>query len=145
MSTSSQAGTVVSVQICPGMRKPMQPQDAARLLTNFGIEGDRHAKPDFKRQVLLIEQETLDRLDLSSGTLKENITTRDIGLMALAPGQRLRLGSEAIIELTGPCEPCERMEEIRAGLQATLVGQRGMLGRVITGGTIHPGDTITLI
>ncbi len=47
-----------------------------------------------------------------------------------------------ILETTKPCTPCERMDEIRMGLQEQLQGKRGMLARVIRGGEIRAGDEI---
>jgi MOSC domain-containing protein YiiM len=93
---------------------------------------------------LLIEKETLDELGLRPGLVKENITTQGINLMALSPGQQLHLGKEVIIEVTGECEPCGRMDEIRQGLQAELQGRRGMLGRVVVGGAIRCGDSVAV-
>ncbi|MNC96587.1 MOSC domain protein [compost metagenome] len=61
----------------------------------------------------------------------------------LAKGLRLQIG-EAILEVTGPCDPCSRMDEIRMGLQQELLGQRGTLCRVVEGGRIQRGDTIEL-
>ena len=61
----------------------------------------------------------------------------------LTKGQRLQIG-EAILEVTGPCDPCSRMDEIRMGLQQELLGQRGTLCRVVEGGRIQRGDTIEL-
>jgi MOSC domain-containing protein YiiM len=119
----------------------MTPVASARALENFGLEGDRHAKSDSKRQVLLIETETLERLGLRVGEVKENITTRGIVLMNLPVGTRLRVG-EAILEITGVCHPCERMEELRSGLREELSGQRGMLARVAQSGTLNVGDAI---
>jgi MOSC domain-containing protein YiiM len=139
------AGAIVSIQRCPGMRKPMESLAEGRLIADLGLEGDRHAQMNKSRQILLIEAETLERLTLSIGDVKENITTRGIALMPLAAGQRVRLGVEAVLELTGECEPCPRMEEVRAGLQWTLQGQRGMLARVVTGGVIRAGDAITIL
>ena len=84
--------TVVGLQICPGHREPMTPVESARAVENLGLEGDRHAKGDSKRQVLLIEAETLEKLDLHVGDVKENITTRGIALMSLPIGARSARG-----------------------------------------------------
>jgi MOSC domain-containing protein YiiM len=132
---------VVGLQICPGYREPMTPVESARAVENLGLEGDRHAKGDSKRQVLLIEAETLEKLDLHVGDVKENITTRGIALMGLPLGTRLCVG-QAVLEITGECHPCSRMEALRPGLLQELGGQRGMLARVAQSGTINVGDTI---
>lgn len=136
-------GTVASIQICDAHRAPMRKLVSVSVIENLGLEGDRHAIPDGSRQVLFMDEETLHRLDLPSGAVKENITTRGIDLMSLAPGTQLRIGP-AVFELTKPCTPCSRMEEIRPGLQEELEGQRGMLGRVIRGGVIRAGDAIVV-
>ena len=135
--------TVVGLQVCPGYREPMAPVESARAVENLGLEGDRHAKGDSKRQVLLIEAETLEKLDLHVGDVKENITTRGIALMGLPLGTRLCVG-QAVLEITGQCHPCSRMEELRPGLLQELGGQRGMLARVAQSGTINVGDTILI-
>jgi hypothetical protein len=134
---------VVSLQICPAHRAPMQKRETVRALENLGLEGDRHAVPDGSRQVLLIEEETLDRLAIPIGAVKENITTRGIELMHLAQGTRLQIGG-VVFELTKACDPCSRMDEIRMGLQEELEGQRGMLARVLRGGEVRVGDEIKI-
>ena len=134
-------GKVVSLQLCLENRQPMSPVTSARAIENLGLEGDRHAKRDSKRQVLLIEAETLEKLELRMGEVRENITTRGIDLMKLPIGTRLSVG-EAVLELTGECEPCNLMDELRPGLRETLKGQRGMLARVTRGGKLSVGDEI---
>ena len=143
--SSQQIPRVVSLQICPGHRKPMSPLESAEIIGNLGIRGDMHAIADSSRQVLLIEQETLDALRLSPGDVKENISTSGISLMTLASGSKLRLGPEVVIEITKPCSPCSRMEEVRPGLLKELEGRRGMLARVVTGGLVRRGDAISPI
>ena len=135
--------TVASLQICPETRQPMRPVASARAVENLGLEGDRHAKADSKRQVLLMEAETLEKLGLHVGDVKENITTRGIALMSLPVGARLRIG-QAVFEITDVCHPCSRMDELRPGLRETLSGQRGMLARVAQGGTLRVGDSIVV-
>src|SRR5712692_7479105 len=123
------SGRILSIQICPGHRKPMNQVDSAEAIENLGLKGDRHALPDSSRQVLMIEQETLDELGISAGAVKENITTAGIVLMKLPHKERLLLGGEVILEITKPCSPCSRMEEIRPGLRQGLAGRRGILAR----------------
>ena len=87
----------------------------------------------------------LTTFDLAPGEVRENITTEGIALQELDTGDRLALGSEAVLEITGDCEPCERMDEIRQGLRGELERKRGMLATVVESGTVHAGDTVRVI
>ena len=138
-------GTIVSIQICTGHRQPMWWVERSEVIADFGLQGDRHARSGSKRQVLLIERETLDALGLPAGEVKENITTEGIDLRRLDAGQKLLLGDSVRIEITQPCEPCARMDEIRGGLRRELEGRRGMLARVLNGGWLCLGDSIAMI
>ena len=122
----------------------MRPVTTARLIAEFGLEGDKHASAASKRQVLVADREALDALGVTPGTIKENITVEGMDAMSLPTGSRLRLGESAIIEITSICEPCFRMDEIRDGLRLELVGRRGMLATVVAGGAISVGDRITV-
>lgn len=119
----------------------MVAHDEIVAIENHGFAGCAHARPGGRRQVLWMDVETLDQMGLAPGALKENITTRGIDLRVLEAGERLRVG-EALFEVTYRCDPCDRMEEIRPGLKAELLGRRGMLFRVIEGGRIRVGDSI---
>ncbi|HSO94059.1 MAG TPA: MOSC domain-containing protein [Candidatus Dormibacteraeota bacterium] len=136
---------VSSIQVCPGHREPMRPLSSARLETGTGLDGDKHANPASRRQVLIVDKEALDQLELEAGVIKENITVEGLDVMNLNPGTQLKLGAEALVELTSVCEPCFRMDEIRPGLKAALEGKRGMNSRVINGGQIAVGDPITIV
>jgi len=91
-----------------------------------------------------MDTETLEHCGLLPGAVKENITTRSLNLRDMRAGQCLRVG-EALLEVTLPCEPCRRMDEIRQGLQEELRGRRGMLCRVVEGGRIRQGDGIEVL
>jgi len=119
----------------------MEPVPEARALEDHGFEGCGHARPGKKRQLLLIDGETLRDFDLAPGRVKENITTEGIPIQGLGAGARVRVGT-AILELTGPCEPCGFMDTLAPGLRAKSEGRRGVLARVIRGGRIAPGDAI---
>lgn len=137
------SGSVVSIQICVGHREPMKSVESADLVAGYGIEGDRHATsrgPRTRRQVLLMDVETLGSFGLEGGQTRENVTTKGIDLHALPAGSRVALGDEAVVEITGFCDPCGRMDELRDGLREAMVDRRGMLATVIEGGGVRVGD-----
>jgi MOSC domain-containing protein YiiM len=105
-----------------------------------GLQGDASLGRK-RRQILLIEGETLDGFGLKPGDVRENLVVRDFSLNGLTNGAILRAG-EVLLEITGDCSPCDRMESVRPGLQAELRGRRGLLAKAVTGGTIHVGDSV---
>ncbi len=153
-------GTVHSLQICESHRSPMKKIEEAVLITDVGIEGDIHATSqitpspvpnDFvstyrrkERQILLMDLETLQKFNLETGIIKENITTEGIDINRLQSGQKIIIGYTAILTVTGPCTPCSRMDEIRSGLMDDIEGERGTLAFVEIGGTIRTGDNINI-
>ena len=127
----------------PKRRAAMEELREARLVENAGVDGCAHARPGGKRQVLLVDIETLRTMGIAPGIIRENITTEGLDVSALKIGQKLRAG-EVELQVSAVCEPCELMEEIRAGLMAELQGRRGMLCRVLRGGEVKRGDSIEL-
>lgn len=119
----------------------MQELAEVRVLDDFGFEACAHARPTSKRQVLLVDQETLEALELKPGVVRENITTQGLNVNGLIEGESLRIG-EALLEVTMPCTPCGLMEELRPGLRHEIRGRRGMLCKVVKGGAIRQGDRI---
>ena len=139
---------IISLQICVGHRQPMSTVDSATFIEGFGIEGDRHAvkagaRTD--RQVLLMDEDTLEGFGLGIGQVRENVTVRGIDLHEVPAGQRLALGDDVVVEITQFCAPCERMEEVRPGLREELFEQRGMLATVISGGAVNVGDQVQVV
>jgi len=148
--------------------KPLQAE--IRLLAGLGVEGDAHQGTTVKhrsrvardptqpnlRQVHLLHAELLDELnaagfDLAPGDIGENVLTRGIDLLGLPTGTHLRLGAEAVVEVTGLRNPCVQLDRFRKGLMAacldraadgTLIRKAGIMGVVIAGGAVRPGDTI---
>ena len=120
---------------------PMEEQPVAEAIEDFGFLACCHAHKGGKRQILLVDKETLDMMDLPPGIIRENITTLGLDVNGLKPGEQLRVGA-ALLEVAMVCTPCNQMEKIRPGLRRELNGRRGMLCRVIEGGTIRTGDRI---
>ena len=135
---------VVRLFISPARGLPVREVLEARAVSDWGLEGCAHARRGGKRQVLLMDSETLHEFSLLPGQVKENVLTQGLDLRALARGHRLRIG-EAVLEVTIPCEPCDYIESLRPGLEQQMRGRRGMLTRVIQGGLIRPGDSIELL
>jgi len=127
----------------PKRRIAMEELGEARVVENAGFDGCAHARPGGRRQVLLIDMETLRAMDLAPGMVRENITTEGLDVNALKVGQRLRVG-EVELEVSLVCEPCDQLEKLRAGLKNEMVGRRGMLCRVLRGGTLKEGDPIAV-
>jgi MOSC domain-containing protein YiiM len=127
----------------PKRRAPMEKLEHAQVLENAGLEGCAHARPNGKRQVLLVDVETLRAMGLEPGIIRENITTEGLEVNELKIGQKLRVGAVDLV-VSAVCEPCEFLEELRPGLQEAMVGKRGMLCRVSAGGVVKAGDQIRL-
>jgi len=106
-------------------RLPMEELAEVQAVTDTGFEGCAHGRPASKRQLLLVDRETLETMDLRPGIIRENITTDGLNVNSLQIGQ-----------------PCDQMEAIRPGLRKELWGRRGMLCRVLDGGVIRRGDLI---
>ncbi len=128
----------------PKKHFPMEELPEVRAVRDLGFEGCAHAKLGRQRQVLLMDRETLDAMNLTPGILRENITTDGLNVNGLQVGQQLRIG-ETLMEVSTVCTPCDEMEKIRQGLRRELWGRRGMMCRVLEGGTIRLGDAIEKI
>jgi MOSC domain-containing protein YiiM len=132
---------VLHVYQCLAHGEPMREFDEAFAVEDKGFKDCVHGRRGSSRQVLLMDQETLQEFGIEPGRARENITTRGIALAALTLGQRLRAG-EALLEVTKPCTPCHQMDEIRQGLQEAIRGRRGLLCRVLQAGRVRRGDRI---
>jgi MOSC domain-containing protein YiiM len=76
----------------PARRLPIEELAEATAVQEFGLQGCAHARPGGKRQLLLMDSETLDAMDLRPGMVRENITTKGLNVNGLRLGQRLQVG-----------------------------------------------------
>lgn len=170
--TEQQTGTVVAVSLDDKHRfsKPTAP--SIRLVAGHGVAGDSHAgattqhryllrtdpaRPNLT-QVHLMRSELFDELEadgfsVSAGQLGENVTTAGLDLLALPVGTRLHLGAHAVVEVTGMRDPCSLIDRFQQGLKTALksadasgriVRRAGIMGIVITTGTVFPGDDLVV-
>jgi MOSC domain-containing protein YiiM len=168
----SMAGTVLAVSRSATHSLGKENRPAIQLIAGLGVADDAHAgvtvqhrsrvardpsQPNL-RQVHLIHTELHDELrergfSVTAGQMGENITTLGLDLLGLPTGARLRLGDEALIEITGLRNPCKQLETIQRGLMAAaldrdasgaLIRKAGVMAIVLVGGMVRPGDTIAI-
>ena len=137
------AAQVVALHLSHKNRAPLTAVHKAAAVEHHGLDGDRHAKRNNRRSVLLMEIETLDEFGLTPGDVREQVTVRGLHLAGLVPGSRLKVGG-AVLEVGGMCAPCERMDELQDGLRERLEGRRGRFVTVVQGGEMSVGDPIVV-
>lgn len=107
-----------------------------------GVDGDRHADPLSPRHLLLASAPVLSAHGLAPGSIWDNLTI-SADIEALPSGSLLAIG-DTVLRLTFRCEACHRLDTVRPGLSAALVGRRGYLARVVRGGTLSVDDPVAV-
>ena len=115
------------------------------------MEGDHNNRKGGKRMVTLIQEEHIDIVSallekkVTPHQLRRNLVVKGINLLALN-GVIFSIGNEVILEGTGFCHPCGRMEEnLGPGGFNAMRGHGGLTARVVTGGTIRKGDIVQFV
>ncbi len=140
------AGQVFAV--CVGTRKGIAktPQPRVRLIAGLGLEGDAHSGPGL-RQVSLLAQESADKirargLAVAPGDFAENIATLGIDLPSLSVATRLKIGLDAVVEITQLGKQCHDRCAIYQKTGDCVMPREGIFARVLCGGSVRPGDRI---
>ena len=149
--------TVASIELVPG--------HGVRDDAHYGVTVKHRSRvtkdptqPNL-RQVHLLHEELFSEvrntgLHVLPGQLGENVTTRGLDLLALSTGTRLRLGTQAVVEITGLRNPCAQIESFSPGLLAavsgraadgSLIRKAGVMAIVLEGGSVQAGDPIAIV
>jgi len=142
-------GTIVAV--CTSGKKGMRKKDQGEglLVKDYGIQDDAHAGP-WHRQVSLLAVESIEKmkamgLDVGPGDFAENITTSGLDLVNLPLGTRLKIGPEAVGEVTQIGKVCHTRCAIYYQAGDCVMPREGIFIRVLNGGKIKTGDAIEFI
>jgi MOSC domain-containing protein YiiM len=164
------SGTVAAVSSNATYSFSKPNRDSITLIAGHGVAGDVHAGATVKhrfrmrkdpsqpnlRQVHLIHEELFAEVaeagfEVAAGLLGENVTTRGVDLLGLPAKTLLHLGDEAVVEVTGLRNPCAQIDGFQRGLMKEVVGRdadgavrfrSGIMGVVVTGGVVRPGDPV---
>jgi MOSC domain-containing protein YiiM len=150
------SGTVESIHIASAAERPPQSVVQAMAVPGVGLDGDRYAlklgtfyKPAPDHELTLIEAEAIEALrrdyqvELAAGDARRNIVTRNVPLNHLV-GMEFAIGDVRIrgIRL---CEPCDHLQKVTGkSLIKGLLHRGGLRAQILTEGTIHVGDVISI-
>ncbi len=135
-------GRIVAICMSVARGTPKQCGDVARLVADWGLDGDAHAG-NWERQISILPEERIDEFrqagaDVAFGAFGENLVISGIDWEHLKPGDKLALG-EAVVELTKFGKECHSRCHIYESMGDCIMPRHGMFARVLRGGTIRPG------
>ena len=152
MAHFPRAGRIEWIGLRSARAEPMHETDRAVAIADRGLEGDRAARrAGHRRQVTLVQAEHLGAVagllqkdTVMPALLRRNIVVSGINLLALKD-RRFQLG-EAVLEFTGACHPCSRMEAaLGPGGYNAMRGHGGITARVLIGGALCIGAPVRVV
>lgn len=142
-------GKLEWIGIRPARKTELQSLSQVELITDYGLDGDHRAKKQgSKRQITIIQYEylaviadILGKSAISPGLLRRNCAVSGININSLRD-QVFMIGT-TVLEGTGYCHPCSRMEEnLGLGGYNAVRGHGGINAKIINGGLISIGDIV---
>jgi len=148
LATLPQRGRVDWIGLRPARDVEMREVDAIEAITGKGLLGDRYVSASGKRGITLLQAEHLPAIAALSGhdavaasLLRRNVVVSGIPLIALKD-REFQIG-DLILQGTGPCDPCSRMETaLGAGGYNAMRGHGGICARIVRGGVLRIGDVV---
>jgi len=154
LGTLPQTGRLEWIGLRPQRREPLLAVPEATVETDRHLRGDHaRVKAGGKRQVTLIQHEHLAAVagflgltePVEPGRLRRNLVVSGLNLLALK-NRQVRIGEEVVLEITGECHPCSRMEEeLGPGGYNAMRGHGGITARIVQGGVVRVGDVLQMV
>ena len=132
-----------------GTRKTPVADEHDTVIKQFGLASDAHAG-HWHRQVSFLAAESINTArargrDVREGDFGENFTTQGINLLSLPLGTQLKLGSEALVEISEIGKVCHTRCAIYYLAGDCIFPHEGIFGVVLQGGEVHIGDDIQVV
>ena len=144
------SGTVIGV--CISSKKSVRKKniESGVLIDNYGLEGDAHADAETHRQISLLAIESIKKMQdmgakVGIGDFAENLATEGINLLSLPIGSQIKVGMEAILEITQHGKVCHTPCAIYYQAGMCIMPQEGIFARVLHGGPVKTGDEIIVM
>lgn len=153
LNSIPQIGKIEWIGLRSARRVELTEANEVIITKENGLEGDRYSGKNGKRQVTLIQAEHLKAVGtllgeenaISPFLTRRNIVVSGLNLLALKDKQ-FRLGDEVILEGTGYCHPCSRMEEkLGPGGYNAMRGHGGITARVVQGGVVNKNANVQFL
>lgn len=148
-----QIGRIEWIGVRPKRKASLVEVELCEITIEDGLAEDHYRKKRGNRQVTLIQAEHLKAVAsmlhqkdaINPQLTRRNIVVSGINLNALKD-QQFSIGGEVVLEGTGYCHPCSRMEEnLGVGGYNAMRGHGGITAKVICGGIIKKGDKLSFI
>ncbi|MCX5896540.1 MAG: MOSC domain-containing protein [Proteobacteria bacterium] len=150
MSAESARATIVAV--CMSNKKSVRKKNigCGMLKESFGLEGDAHGDPETHRQISLLAIESIKKmqdmgLTVGAGDFAENLTTEGVNLLSIPIGNKIKVGPEAVLEVTQHGKVCHTPCAIYYQAGMCIMPQEGIFAKVIKSGPVKTGDEIRVI
>lgn len=141
-------GTLTAICISEKRGTVKKAVDKAEIITDYGIKNDAHAG-SWHRQISMLSREDIDDFNrrggnVTDGEFGENLIISGLDFSQLTPGRRVQIGS-AVLEITQIGKECHNDCEIKKRVGMCIMPLKGVFARVLSGGTIRPGDRADII
>ena len=154
LATLPQQGRLEWIGLRPARRAELLAVEEAEVLADSRLAGDHASpKPGGKRQLTLVQHEHLAAVagflglaaPVAPGRLRRNLVVSGLNLLALK-GRQIQIGEEVVLDITGECHPCSRMEEeLGPGGYNAMRGHGGLTAHIAQGGRIRVGDAVRVL
>jgi MOSC domain-containing protein YiiM len=153
---SGRTGEIVSINRSSG-GVPKRPVLVARVGA-LGLDDDEHVSPDHGgpgRAICIYSLDLIKALreeghPIDVGTAGENFTIQDVDWTLMEPGALLTAGGDVLLEIASFTSPCKTIAgsflegSFKRISQKVNPGWSRVYARVLAGGTVKPGDSITI-
>ena len=140
-------GKLVAISISKKKGIPKTNVESARIIENYGIEGDAHAG-NWHRQISLLPLESINKMrtaglpELRPGAFAENLTIEGITLNELPIGAKIKIGESVLMEVTQIGKECHDKCAIFFKVGDCVMPREGIFAKVINGGELLVNDTV---